>query len=156
MSRLRFCGAVMDKTVCSSILIWFVSSALLSTWSNTAFLRFFNDPLLHIIVRFVGVTLVGCLALVPSGYIPISDIPVMMKHLGLPAALLFIANYSNSVALAASGITLTYVVKSSIPVITVAICAVRGEETIQPIIYASLVPICLGVALASGSDIVRH
>lgn len=80
----------------------------------------------------------------------------MMRHLCLPAALLFIANYTNSISLAASGITLTYVVKSSIPVITVAICAIRGEETIQPIIYVSLLPICLGVALASGSDIVRY
>jgi hypothetical protein len=63
-----------------------------------------------------------------------------------------LANFANSVSLSISGITLTYVVKASIPVFTVLICSMRGERY-SPMIYISLAPICLGVALASGSDI---
>jgi hypothetical protein len=131
---------------------WLLSSAFLSTWANTAFLRFFRDSLLHTVVRFVGAILLGSMILLPSGVLKFSELPSMMRHLSVPGALLWIANYANSVALAESGITLTYVVKSSIPVITVAICAVRGER-FSPMIYVSLIPICMGVALVSGTDL---
>ena len=65
---------------------------------------------------------------------------------------LWLANYANSCALQACGITLTYIVKACIPVLTVAICALRGQRFPLPI-FLSLVPICLGVAVASFSDV---
>lgn len=66
--------------------------------------------------------------------------------------LLWVANYSNSVGLQIAGITLTYVVKACIPVFTVAVCTIQGQK-FPLLIYISLIPICFGVALASGSDL---
>jgi hypothetical protein len=70
----------------------------------------------------------------------------------LPAALLWSANYFNSYGLQVAGITLTYVVKACIPVFTVVICSFRGQK-FPNAVYFSLIPICVGVAIASGSDL---
>ena len=43
-------------------LLWFSSSALLSTWANTTFLRTFADPLLHTLIRFAGSAILGTVA----------------------------------------------------------------------------------------------
>ena len=68
-----------------------------------------------------------------------------------PALFLWVANYANSCSLQASGITLTYVVKACIPVFTVLVCATKGQRFSSSVLM-SLLPICIGVGLASGSD----
>ena len=49
---------------------WFLSSALLSTWSNTTFLTHFPSPLGHMLVRFVGSAMIGTVinCLDPQGF----------------------------------------------------------------------------------------
>jgi hypothetical protein len=92
---------------------WFLSSALLSTWANTAFLQTFKDPSLHIFVRFVGaacVSTAGCIA--SKEFSSMEEFVDVLRAVAYPAALLWVANYANSVSLAMSGITLTYVVKA--------------------------------------------
>ena len=69
-----------------------------------------------------------------------------------PALFLWMANYFNSCSLQMTGITLTYAVKACIPVFTVLICSVTGQY-FPPSIFATLVPICVGVAMASISDL---
>lgn len=77
---------------------------------------------------------------------------MITKNVMQPAALLFVANYANSIALEKTGITLTYIIKACIPVFTVIICSIQGER--YPLmLYASLFPICVGVALACAGDL---
>ena len=129
--------------------LWFLSSALFSTWANTTFLITFKDPILHTFIRFIGSSLLGFTSLYFAGDIRITDLGTVLVNLVTPAVLLWIANYSNSYALKAAGITLTYIVKACIPVFTVIICSMQGQK-FPIMIYISLIPICLGVALASG------
>mmetsp|Transcript_31904 Transcript_31904/g.63285 ORF Transcript_31904/g.63285 Transcript_31904/m.63285 type:complete len:232 (+) Transcript_31904:2-697(+) len=51
-----------------------------------------------------------------------------------------------------SGITITYVVKSLIPFFTVIVCRIRGQQ-FNNVVYMSLIPVCAGVSLASGTDL---
>lgn len=50
-------------------LLWFASSALLSTWANTTFLRFFEDPILHTFIRFAGSAVLGVFILSITGQV---------------------------------------------------------------------------------------
>lgn len=70
----------------------------------------------------------------------------------LPSALLLLgANFANSLALAYSGITLCYVVKSTIPLCTVIICVIQGQRFPMAVYLCLFVTVC-GVSLASLSD----
>lgn len=133
-------------------LVWFTSSALYSTWANTAYLIFFKDPLLHTFIRFFGSALIGLLTLLSTGEVVMSELPSLCTNLFIPAILLWGANYANSISLQLAGITLTYVVKACIPVFTVITCTIMGQK-FPLIIYVSLIPICFGVVLASGADV---
>jgi len=131
-------------------MAWFVSSAVLSTWANTAFLNEFESVLGHTFVRFVGAALLSAMALGPSA--ATRHLETGIELFSPVAVCLFCANLLNSVALVKTGITLTYVVKSAIPVLTVLLCAIQGERF--PVsIYLSLIPTVIGVALASASDV---
>lgn len=132
--------------------LWFLTSALLSTWVNTTFLKTFQDPLLHTFIRFCGSSIFGLVHLVSSKEVRLTEVPDVVYNVSVPAVLLWFANYFNSISLNAAGITLTYVVKACIPVFTVLVCTFGGQK-FPTVIYASLLPICLGVALASGSDL---
>jgi hypothetical protein len=69
----------------------------------------------------------------------------------LPAALLFIANYANSISLNRIGISLTYTSKCAIPLITVLLTLlIDGKKALPNVLtLSSLVPIALGIAVAS-------
>jgi hypothetical protein len=146
--------------------LWMISSAIFSTYANSAFINHFRDPILHNFVRFGGSTFFGSLAALTnqptsdgnrqptldSDTVSPSNLPHLIKQAALPALFLWLANYFNSVSLKRSGITLTYVMKACIPVFTVMICRFQGMEF--PLsIYSSLIPVCFGVILASGSDL---
>jgi solute carrier family 35 protein E1 len=131
--------------------LWFLSSALLSTWANSTFLKTFNDPLLHNFIRFLGSALLGFLVLSINREVKLSEITRLVQSVALPALLLFTANYTNSISLNIAGITMTYVVKACIPVFTVTICTFSGQK-FPLMIYISLIPICLGIIMASGTD----
>jgi len=133
-------------------LLWFLSSSLISTWANTSFLNSFRHPLLHNFVRFSGSAGLGLVGFYLRKSISLYSLFTIMVSVAIPATLLFIANYSNSVSLSLAGITLTYVVKACIPVLTVFICTLGGQRFLLPI-YLSLIPICLGIALAAGGDL---
>lgn len=130
---------------------WFSSSALFSTWANTAFLRYFKSPLLHTFIRFAGSAVFGVSSQTLSGEIKIREFGTTLKNVFFPALFLWVANFANSVALQYSGITLTYVVKACIPVFTVLVCVVGGQR-FPLLTYLSLLPTVIGVALASASD----
>jgi hypothetical protein len=131
---------------------WFLSSALLSTWANTSYLLAFKDPMLHTFIRFLGSALLGTITLLFTGEIQVSEIPTLVYEVSQPAVLLWLANYSNSMALQSAGITLTYVLKAGIPVFTVLVCSFSGQK-FPLLIYLSLLPICLGVGLACMGDL---
>lgn len=131
---------------------WFLSSALLSTWANTTYLLAFKDPLLHTFIRFLGSALIGTITLLLSGEVKLYEIPILVYNVSQPAILLWLANYSNSMALQYAGITLTYVLKAGIPVFTVLVCAFNGQK-FPFLIYFSLLPICVGVGLACMGDL---
>ena len=93
---------------------WFVTSAVASTYANTAFLRAFPDPLAHMLVRFGGAAAVGLAANAvapkggkgkPGSHIPPSEFPRVARAMLVPALCLLCANFANSVALQLSGIT---------------------------------------------------
>lgn len=133
-------------------LLWFLSSSLISTWANTSFLRAFRHPLLHNFVRFSGSAGLGLVGFYLRKGLSLQSLLALMASVAIPATLLFVANYSNSVSLSLAGITLTYVVKACIPVLTVLICTLGGQRFLLPI-YLSLIPICLGIAVAAGGDL---
>ena len=69
----------------------------------------------------------------------------------LPALLLFVANYTNSVALDRVGISLTYTSKCGIPLVTVLLTLLLDGPAALPsrATLASLLPIAAGVGAAS-------
>lgn len=95
---------------------WFLSSSLLSTWANTSYVNYFHDALLHTFVRFLGSAILGGFTLLISRQVQLGDIPKLVYNVSVPAVLLWVANYANSIALQKAGITLTYVLKAGIPV----------------------------------------
>jgi drug/metabolite transporter (DMT)-like permease len=131
---------------------WFTSSAFLSTYANSTYLKTFADPVLHTFIRFAGSAILGTVTLLVTKQVKVSDIPVTVKRVAKPAVFLFIANYANSIALEKTGITLTYIIKACIPVFTVVICSIQGERY-SFMLYTSLLPICIGVALACAGDL---
>ena len=131
---------------------WFLSSSLLSTWANTTYLNEFKDPMLHTLIRFIGSAFIGTVTLLLTGEIKLNEIIILIYELSQPAILLWLANYSNSLALQDAGITLTYVLKAGIPVFTVLICSFTGQK-FPILIYISLIPICFGVGLACFGDL---
>jgi len=103
--------------------------------------------------RFIGSFLIG-IFVNPQIFQWIERLRDTLGALGdfaIPAALLFTANYCNSISLDRIGISLTYTSKCSIPLITVIITLMlNGLETLPPPkALLSLVPIAIGVAMAS-------
>ena len=141
------------------VVFWFLISAVASTYFNTAYLMASSgDVLTHTLVRFVGSALIGGLtnALDQSkesltwGQI-LSLLPLCVG----PALCLLCANFFNSVSLELGGITLTYVVKAGIPLVTVGLGFLLGggrrRVPTLPVLL-SLGPIVLGVGLSAVSD----
>ena len=131
---------------------WFTSSAFLSTYANSTYLKTFGDPILHTFIRFTGSAMLATMGLLLTGVVTIKDVVITVKNVIKPAIFLFIANYANSIALDKTGITLTYIIKACIPVFTVIICVINGEN-FSLLLYTSLLPICIGVALACAGDL---
>ena len=84
--------------------LWFLTSAIFSTYANTAFLRELRSPTLHALVRFTTSALVG---ISTSRSLKLSHVPSLCASLWLPATFLLLANLLNSVALQRSSITLS-------------------------------------------------
>ena len=92
--------------------LWFVTSAIFSTYANTAFLRELRSPTLHALVRFTTSALVG-IGTSPS--LKLSHVPSLCASLWLPATFLLLANLLNSVALQRSSITLSLSLSLPLP-----------------------------------------
>ncbi|GBG31569.1 Phosphoenolpyruvate/phosphate translocator 1, chloroplastic [Hondaea fermentalgiana] len=134
---------------------WFATSAVLSTYANTAFLDALASPFWLTYVRFAGSAALGHVANAADSskaQLRTVDGGELTRAFIVPALLLLGANYSNGVALKLAGITLTYVVKSAIPVATVVVNKLEGV-TFAPMVYATLVPTVVGVMLAAWSDL---
>lgn len=142
----------MDGNLALLGAAWFLSSALLSTYANTAFLNRFGDPAAHTLVRFAGSAIIGFASnAVAKPRLTATQISSLALEFRLSALFLFLANGMNSVALQYSGITLNYVVKATIPFWTVLVTMFLGERYTLSI-YLSLIPTVGGVVLASWSD----
>jgi hypothetical protein len=69
-------------------ILWVLSSAILSTWTNTTFIHTFNDPILHTFVRFAGSTIFGLVAMVLSQQVrSIKDITQIGMECMIPTSL---------------------------------------------------------------------
>jgi hypothetical protein len=156
--------------------LWVASSALLTTYSTTKFLKYSHDdglkapltlPLtrkkrsislrlpraaLLTLYRFSGSLLLGLL-LHPDLQIMarIKTTSSAIPDFTLPATFLFIANYANSLALNRIGISLTYTSKCAIPIFTMLLTLILDGPSALPSVPAllSLVPIAAGIAAAS-------
>ncbi|CAJ1340326.1 unnamed protein product [Effrenium voratum] len=133
-------------------VLWITTSALFSTYANGQFLRRFHDPFAHTFVRFALSSLLGLMFSITTAQPLGPRMPVLSQRLMVPSVLLLVANLLNSMSMLCSGVTLTYVVKSLIPFFTVISCRLRGQR-FETSIYLSLVPVCLGVSLASATDV---
>lgn len=147
--------------------MWILSSALLTTFSSTRFLKYdggikpsgrksilssMTRPAMMTFFRFGGSLLLGLLAH-PNLKITerIHDTVQASRAFAIPAAFLFIANYANSISLDRIGISLTYTSKCGIPLITVLLTLlIDGLDSLpNPGALLSLVPIALGIGAAS-------
>lgn len=146
-----------------SVASWFATTTLFSTFFNSAFMVEFKDftsaALGLTLVRFVGSALLGlsanALGLVLDQPLARDDFAQASRAFLVPSLLLATANFFNSIALGLTGITVTYVTKSCIPLVTVAVCVWRGERVALNVL-ATLFPIVVGVALSSWSDSQFH
>lgn len=146
--------------------VWMVSSAILTTYSTTKYLKYDGNgegfsllkhvnrprPTLLTISRFGGSLLLGLLLHPNLGVLQrVKDSIQVLPEFLLPAVFLFIANYLNSVSLNRIGISLTYTTKCGIPLITVLLTLlIEGKKALPgALALASLVPIALGIASAS-------
>jgi len=105
-------------------------------------------------VRFAGSAVLGFLTNAvdsSSEKITTANVGRLSRIFFVPALLLLGANYMNGVALQLAGITLTYVVKSAIPVATVIVNKIQGTS-FPLMVYATLVPTVIGVMLAAWGD----
>jgi len=174
---------------------WMISSALLTTYSTTKFLKYqdiIQDDALHTsknrdkattildtssnkpsprklktqtkmsrasmltLYRFSGSLLLGLL--IHKHFYQIKLIlPRLLKTIQtsqlflLPSLFLFIANFSNSIALDRIGISLTYTSKCGIPLITVLFTLLLDGMVALPsnATLLSLLPIAAGIGMAS-------
>jgi len=125
---------------------WFLSSAILSTYANGAFLQVFEAPFLLTALRFFGSALLGLLS--SSKNVSRKDFRLFL----LPSILLAGANYANGLALQLAGLTLTYTVKAAIPVATVIVRKFQGVQY-SLTVYLTLIPTVVGVALAAAGEL---
>lgn len=132
---------------------WWLTTVFVSTYCSGAFLNYFGSPSLLTAVRFAGSSVLGLsLDACSSSRLGLHGLARLVPALAVPSAFLLSANFFNSVAMGASGITLPYVLKSAIPLFTVAICRTVLKETYTAAVYLSLVPTVAGVAVASMAD----
>lgn len=130
---------------------WFTTSSVFSTWANTAFLIEFQSGIGHTFVRFAGASILCALTMGP-----VTAMEKLRKGAAaflVPAVALFCANFFNSIALEFAGITLTYTIKSTIPVCTVGYCVLVDGKRYSLQTYLSLVPLVVGASLAAASDV---
>jgi len=131
-------------------VLWIATSAIFSTYANGLFLRTFNDAFAHTFVRFALSSGLGLGYAVLTAQPLLKRMPFLIRRMAAPSVLLLVANLLNSMGMLRSGVTVTYVVKSLIPFFTVILCRLRGQR-FGTLVYASLLPVCLGVSLASAT-----
>ena len=106
-----------------AISLWFLVSAVASTYANTAFLQEFNgDATALTLFRFLGSAILGCFAnafAIGGERITPKSLVNFVPSFIVPSLFLLGANLFNSISLEKGGITLTYVVKAGIPLVTV-------------------------------------
>eukprot|EP00483_Globobulimina_turgida_P002884 UN02889 len=135
------------------LLAWILSSSLLSTYANTAFLNEFNDAAGLTFFRFCGSALFGFFANIIFGSLSIIQTINHIPTLLVPSLFLLCANFFNSVSLNLTGISVTYITKSTIPVWTALITVLYfKQKTKSNLIYLTLIPTIIGVAMSSLSD----
>jgi len=143
--------AVMSGATVFVGALWIGTSAVFSTYANGLFLNTFKDPYAHTFLRFALSSSIGVAYSAAAARSLLVQLPRLAARLFVPSVLLLSANLLNSVSMQLSGVTLTYVVKSLIPFFTVILCRIRGQR-FSIAVYASLVPICAGVSIASATD----
>jgi hypothetical protein len=151
---------------------WMISSAIFTTYSTTKFLKYeapnkdlllnpatrksgnaIPRPALLTLYRFAGSLFLGLTlhpdlgSLITRLRTTILSVPAFL----IPALFLFVANFTNTVALDRIGISLTYTSKCAIPLITVVLTILLDGWGALPNSMAllSLVPIAFGIAAAS-------
>lgn len=141
---------------------WILSSALWTTYSTTKFLiyddkqtasskkQLLSRPTLLTLFRFGGSLLLGLL-LHPDLHI-LNRLQETFQAASLfffPACCLFLANFTNSIALKRLGIPLTYTSKCAIPIMTALFSLFLEEALPNTRALFALIPIVVGIAAAS-------
>ncbi|CAD7945143.1 unnamed protein product [Amoebophrya sp. A25] len=130
---------------------WFATTAFYSLPANNIFLRDLKSPLGHNLTRFVGASFF-CLLL--AAFTPWNKTnPRQIIRCAFPGVCMVLMNVSNSVALQTVGVTLTYVVKSTIPCWTCLYCFIFLKQRFSVPIILALLTSCVGVALASAGEL---
>jgi len=135
-------------------LVWTLTTAFFSNGVNTMFVMELPSAVAHNLSRFFGSAFI-CVVL---GFTLVKSIrpkftPAAFKAFAPVAIVVCLMNIANSVALASVGVTMTYTIKSTIPVWT---CLhqylFKGQKFSYQIILALLMS-CVGVALAAAGDV---
>ncbi len=136
----------LAKNKKSTSLASSVSTAVENVTSNLP------RPVLLTLFRFGGSLLLGLLLSNPFS-LPtrLQSTLRILPHFALPAAFLFLANYSNSISLERIGISLTYTSKCAIPLMTVFLTMLLDGVHSLPSLptLMTLLPIATGIAMAS-------
>jgi hypothetical protein len=117
------------------VSLWFLVSAIASTYSNTSFLQEFGgDAIALTLFRFMGSALLGCVANglgLGGDRVSLKSFFKLIPSFLVPSLFLLGANLFNSISLDKGGITLTYVVKAGIPLVTVSLLAISSNKCIE-------------------------
>eukprot|EP01083_Nonionella_stella_P049519 131922_1 len=136
------------------LFVWIATSCIFSTYANTAFLNEFNDASALTFFRFAGSAFFGFITNILFGSLSIRQMLLNVPALFIPSLFLLSANFFNSVALNLTGISVTYITKSTIPIWTALITVLYFRHKPQTYsIYLTLIPTVIGVAMSSLSDL---
>jgi drug/metabolite transporter (DMT)-like permease len=143
----------MDPMILGWGLVWTLTTAFYSNYGNKLFLDVMQSGVAHNVTRYVGSAVV-CMLLAHVFFFKHTRPHYDKLALFLPSGCcMVVMNIANSVALKGVGVTLTYVVKSTIPVWTCAYCYIFKGERYSLSVVLALTTSCVGVALASFGEV---
>lgn len=130
---------------------WFSTSSVVSTYCNTAFLNAGGTSMGLTVTRIMGAALFGSsqeLIMLRDPQLVWNLLQSHLRPFFWPAVFLFLANFTNCVALQRTGITVTYVTKSATPVATALMCMLKGQR-LTLATWLSIMSIVAGVGMAN-------
>jgi len=132
-------------------VMWMLTTAFYSNYANTVFIKEMESVVAHNLSRFAGSALLCILVGLFTAYT--KPAYKQYKIFLAPSMCIVLMNVANSIALKEVGVTLTYTVKSTIPVWTCLYSYLYLGERYSYGIIGALLTSCMGVALAAAGDV---